>query len=59
MKKLTFILCVLCATMILSCTKQNSAQYTYQIPDSLIIDADTATVIPAFQKEIENLGLNK
>ena len=52
MKKLTFILCVLCATMILSCTKQNSAQYTFQIPDSLIIDADTATVIPAFQKEI-------
>ena len=52
MKRLTFILCVLCATMILSCTKQNSVQYTYQIPDSLIIDADTATVIPAFQKEI-------
>lgn len=52
MKRLTFILCVLCATTILSCTKQNSVQYTYQIPDSLIIDADTATIIPAYQKKI-------
>ena len=52
MKRLTFILCVLCI-LISSCTKYGeNAQYTFQIPDSLIIDADTATVIPAYQKKI-------
>ena len=50
MKKLLFTIGTLCAILISSCT--NQGKYTYQIPDSLIVDADTATIIPAYQKKI-------
>ena len=53
MKKLLFTIGTLCAVLISSCTGQSdNTQYTYQIPDSLIIDADTATIIPDYQKKI-------
>ena len=46
-----FFICIV--LLLISCTRvQKELKYTHQIPDSLIIDADTATVIPAFQKEI-------
>ncbi len=50
MKKLLFTIGTLCAVLISSCT--NQGKYTYQIPESLIIDADTATIIPDYQKKI-------
>ena len=50
MKKFLFTIGTLCAVLISSCT--NQGKYTYQIPDSLIIDADTATIIPDYQKKI-------
>ena len=53
MKKLLFTIGTLCAVLISSCTGQSdNTQYTYLIPDSLIIDADTATIIPDYQKKI-------
>ena len=53
MKKLLFVIGALCAVLISSCTGQSdNTQYTYHIPDSLIIDADTATIIPDYQKKI-------
>lgn len=50
MKKLLFTICTLCAVLISSCT--NQGKYTYQIPESLIVDADTSKTIPSFIKEI-------
>ena len=50
MKKLLFTIGTLCAVLISSCT--NQGKYTYRIPDSLIIDADTSKTIPSFIKEI-------
>ena len=53
MKKLLFVIGTLCAVLISSCTGQSdNTQYTYLIPDSLIIDAATATIIPDYQKKI-------
>ena len=46
-------ICLLIVFFTTSCFNTcNNSIINHQVPESLIIDADTATVIPAFQKEI-------
>ena len=58
MKNTTLSLLACIAILLGSCTnKQSDTNYTFHIPDSLIIDADTAQSIPALKKEIADTKL--
>ena len=57
MKNILFSALLCLSVLVISCTsEQNNANYTFQIPRSLIKEAKNTPTVPAFTKKIADTG---